>query len=184
MLDIGCGGGAHTWFLAREGFDTYAIDGSESGIRQTEALLERGGLKAHLRIGDFVRLDYPAEFFDAVIDASSVQHNPLADIEHIHRQIWTLLKPGGYFCGIMINTLTSGWDAAEKVEENTLRNFTGGPIQSELLVHFVTEVEVRRLMNGYSNLTIETTTRTVGGGKHRLGHFVGMGRKPLLPSKP
>jgi hypothetical protein len=79
----------------------------------------------------------------------------------------------------MINTETGGWQDAEQVEENTLRNFKGGPIQSELLVHFFTEPEVRRLMARYEGLTLERTTRTVNNGKDRFGHFVIAGRKPL-----
>ncbi len=179
VLDLGCGGGAHTWLLAREGFETYGIDGSESGIRQTEALLRREQLDANLAIGDFIRLDYPEAFFDAIIDSSAVQHNRLGDIRMVHKQIWKLLKPGGHFCGIMINTQTSGWQSAEKLEENTFRNFKGGPIQKELLVHFFTEKEVRELMSAYEDVTIEKTTRTVNNGKDRFGHFVITGRKPL-----
>lgn len=34
ILDYGCGGGSHTWYLAREGFDTYAFDGSQSAIQK------------------------------------------------------------------------------------------------------------------------------------------------------
>lgn len=180
ILDLGCGGGAHTWFLAREGFETYGIDGSESAIRQTEMLLQREGVKANLAIGDFIQLDYPEEFFGAIIDSNAIQHNRLSDIRLIHDKIWKLLKPGGYFCGIMINTQTSGWQDAEKLEENTFRNFKGGAIQRELLVHFFTEPEVRELMSGYEELTIETTTRTVNNGKDRFGHFVVAGRKPLF----
>jgi 2-polyprenyl-3-methyl-5-hydroxy-6-metoxy-1,4-benzoquinol methylase len=179
VLDLGCGGGAHTWFLAREGFDTFGIDGSASGIRQAEALLSREGLTATLAVGDFTHLDYPEAFFDVIIDSSAVQHNKFCDIRRIHEQIRQLLKPGGYFCGILINTETAGWEQAETLEENTLTNFQGGPIQQELLVHFFTEPEVRELMRGYEELNVEKTTRTVSNGKDRYGHFVVNGRKPL-----
>lgn len=183
VLDLGCGGGAHTWFLAREGFDTYGLDGSESGIRQAKALLEREGLKANLRVGDFTYLDFPEEFFDVIIDSSAIQHNTMRDIRLIHNQIWKLLKPRGYFFGVLINTQTSGWHHAEKLEENTYKNFEGGPIQKELLVHFFTESEIQKLTSGYEELNMEMTTRTVNNGKHQFGHFVISGRKPILSSK-
>jgi 2-polyprenyl-3-methyl-5-hydroxy-6-metoxy-1,4-benzoquinol methylase len=32
ILDLGCGAGTQTWYLAREGFDVSAIDGSQVGI--------------------------------------------------------------------------------------------------------------------------------------------------------
>ena len=34
ILDFGCGAGANTWFLAREGFDTYAFDGSKTAVKR------------------------------------------------------------------------------------------------------------------------------------------------------
>jgi 2-polyprenyl-3-methyl-5-hydroxy-6-metoxy-1,4-benzoquinol methylase len=179
VLDLGCGGGAHTWFLAREGFDTYAIDGSQSGIKQAKVLLNQDRLVANLAVGDFTRLDYPEAYFDAIIDSLSIQHNPMQNIQDIHRQIMTLLKPGGSFCGVMSNTLTSGWNDAEKLEENTYKNFKSGPIQKDLLVHFFTESEVLELMSGYEEVTLERIIRTVNRGEDQYGYFVTTGRKPL-----
>lgn len=179
VLDLGCGGGAHAWFLAREGFDTFGIDGSISGIRQAEDLLNGNKLKANLMVGDFTKMDYPASFFDAIIDSSAVQHNIYKDIKVVHRQIWSLLKPGGWFFGALINTQTSGFLDSEKIEENTCRNFNSGPIQRELLVHFFTELEVREIMAGYEDINLEKTTRTVNNGKDLYGHFLVHGRKPL-----
>jgi 2-polyprenyl-3-methyl-5-hydroxy-6-metoxy-1,4-benzoquinol methylase len=180
ILDLGCGGGSHTWFLAREGFETYGIDGSESGIKQAKALLDYNGLKANLTVGDFTHLNYPEKFFDVIIDSSAVQHNTMPNVQNIHRQIHALLKPGGSFCGIMINTLTSGWQNAEKIEENTYTNFKSGPIQRDLLVHFFTEEEISKLMDEYEEFNLERTTRTVNNGKDQYGHFVVTGRKPLV----
>src|SRR4051812_34721216 len=67
-LDVGCGGGANTWLLAREGFKTAGIDGSISAIQQAEALLKQGGETAEFRVGDFVHLDFPNSTFDLVLD--------------------------------------------------------------------------------------------------------------------
>ena len=179
VLDLGCGGGGHTWFFAREGFNTYGIDGSESGIKQTKSLLDLDSLKAHLKIGDFAHLDYPEEFFDAIVDSSSVQHNMMQGIVSIHKQIWKLLKPGGYFCGIMINEQTSGWQESKKLEENTFKNFNSNLIHKDLLVHLFTESEVRELISKYQDINIEKTTRTVNNGKEQYGHFIVVGRKPI-----
>ena len=91
----------------------------------------------------------------------------------------TLLKPGGSFCGVMINTLTSGWNDAEKIEENTYKNFKSGLIHKDLLVHFFTEPEVLELMSCYEEVTLERTIRTVNSGEYQYGHFITTGRKPL-----
>ena len=36
ILDIGCGQGANTWYLAKEGFQTYGFYGSESAINKAK----------------------------------------------------------------------------------------------------------------------------------------------------
>src|SRR5262249_5535955 len=57
-LDLGCGGGNHTWFLAREGFSVTAVDGSESAVKQTQALLDAEGCVADVRVCGFLDLAF------------------------------------------------------------------------------------------------------------------------------
>ena len=75
ILDFGCGAGAHAWYLAREGFDVYAFDGSQSAIKRAQARLEREGLSAYLKVADALDTGYPDDFFDAVVDNFCVYSN-------------------------------------------------------------------------------------------------------------
>ena len=68
ILDYGAGGGAHTWYLAREGFDTYAFDGAPSAAEKIKKRLEKEQLQADVRCFDGVNNNYKNDFFDAVID--------------------------------------------------------------------------------------------------------------------
>ena len=56
ILEVGCGPGANIWYLAREGFDVYGIDGSSTGIAKAQAFLKKENLNAHLSIGDVNKL--------------------------------------------------------------------------------------------------------------------------------
>ncbi len=62
VLDFGCGGGSNTWYLAREGFDTYAFDGFKSAIEKVRTRLEGENLPADLKILDVLDLDYADNF--------------------------------------------------------------------------------------------------------------------------
>ena len=75
ILDFGCGGGSHTWYLAREGFDTYGFDGSKSAVNKVETRLKEEKLQADLRVRDALELDYENDFFDCVIDNATVYAN-------------------------------------------------------------------------------------------------------------
>jgi len=66
-LDLGCGSGVHTVFLATEGFQVTGIDISKVGIENTRRKLNALGLKALLRVDSADVLDFPCESFDLVI---------------------------------------------------------------------------------------------------------------------
>lgn len=173
VLDLGCGAGANTWFLAREGFNTFAIDGSPSAIRQAEANLQREGYTAHFSTGDFIRLEYDDNFFDCVIDSNAIQHNKLTEIHAIHREILRVLKPSGTFIGIMVNIDTTDTESATKIETRTYRDFKAGLITPGTTVHLFNRDEVINLLNDhYENITIDRTLRTAQNDQHAIGHFL------------
>jgi trans-aconitate methyltransferase len=90
ILDLGCGDGYLTAYLASLGCTVVGIDSSEA---QVEAAL-RLGLDA--RVGDGHRLDFREEF-DAVFSNATLHwlKRPDAVIDGV----WGALKPGGRFVG-------------------------------------------------------------------------------------
>lgn len=69
-LDVGCGSGVHTVFLAHEGFKVTATDISEVGIANTKHAIESRGLGAVLRVESADRLADPPETFDLIVCVS------------------------------------------------------------------------------------------------------------------
>lgn len=94
ILDFCCGAGSHTWYLAREGFDVYAFDGSESAVNKVKGRLEKEGLKADLRVRDALELDYEDNFFDCVIDSVSIYANKFENIIKMYEKIYEYDKTG------------------------------------------------------------------------------------------
>jgi cyclopropane fatty-acyl-phospholipid synthase-like methyltransferase len=68
-LDLGCGSGVHTVFLAQEGFDVFGVDISPLGIENARQWLTQRGLSAHLAVQDLAALDLPEERFRLVVCA-------------------------------------------------------------------------------------------------------------------
>ena len=66
-LDLGCGSGANTVFLAGEGFLTTATDRSKIAIDNTRARLDAEGLSATLRVEAIDGLDFAPASFDLAI---------------------------------------------------------------------------------------------------------------------
>jgi len=96
VLDLGCGSGRHTVYLAKHGFEVYGIDIAPKGIKMTKDWLGKDRLKAKLTIGDiYKKLPYEDNFFDAIISTQTLHHNRIEEIRKLIREIERILKPKG-----------------------------------------------------------------------------------------
>lgn len=95
ILEVGCGTGANIWYLAREGFSAYGIDGSENAIKKANFRLSKENLNADLKVGDIVKLPYNNDFFDIIIDCECLSANNIDDTKKIISEIYRVLKPSG-----------------------------------------------------------------------------------------
>lgn len=144
ILDLGCGTGAATWFMAREGFHTFGIDGSPTAIKLAKERFEKEGLTGEFRVGDLVELPYTDEEFEVVTDIASIQHNTPANIVRILSEIQRVLQPKGRFFGMMI------------AEDTSLSNWPG-------TIHFFTRAEIEDLFKGFTSVVIDHVERTREG---------------------
>ena len=97
VLDLGCGAGRHTVYLAQEGFEVYTLDISLEGVEHTAQWLTGEGLQANLQQADMTALPYPNDFFDAIVSVSVLHHNIIANIRTAMREIRRTLHPGGCY---------------------------------------------------------------------------------------
>ena len=96
ILDVGSGSGRHIIYLARNGFDVYGIDVSETGIELTKDWLRQEGLSAKLAIHDITKkLPFKNDFFDGVISLQVIHHARFPTIRKIIKEIERVLRKGG-----------------------------------------------------------------------------------------
>lgn len=162
ILDFGCGQGAHTWYLAREGFDTYAFDGSESAVAQTKEYLDRENLKADVRVMDGISLSYDEKYFDAVVDSACIGHSTVENIREMYAGIYRILKPGGKIFTTFFSTATSGFEQGTCIEPGTYKGIQDGPLAGLGVVHFWERKELEETLKatGFQNIVIEKTMYT------------------------
>lgn len=102
FLDIGCGAGASTWYLAREGFEVHAVDASASAIARTANRVNHRR-NVVLYEGDIMRSEHcvwPGAL-DCIIDVCTLQHLSFADAEAVLYRASRWLKPGGRVFSVM-----------------------------------------------------------------------------------
>lgn len=168
ILDFGCGGGAHTWFLAREGFDVYAFDGSESAVRKTGNYLKNeGGLACHLAVMDGIDLKYDGDFFDCVIDNATVYSNLYENICKMYEEIFRVLKKGGRLYTSCFGTETQGYGTGDRIEDGTYENIEAGVLSGRGMAHFFSKQQLEDTLarTGYKGILIDTMVYTDLGTK-------------------
>ncbi len=179
ILELGCGAGANIWFLAREGFDTYGIDGSQTAIDKAERRLREEGEKARLQIGDVnsILSFFPPGYFDAVVDVACLQHNDLQAVQSILDQVQVALKPQGRFFSMMVATGSLGDGLGRELAPGTFIDIEEGPLKDKGLCHFFTLDEVRQLFSFFTELRIEYGARSLDNRQHEWRLWVIEGAK-------
>ena len=162
ILEVGCGPGANLWFIAREGFSVYGIDGSPTAIERAGMRLDNecSSWKGELQVGDIEKLPYLDDFFDAVIDVEAVSCNSFESAKRIYSEMIRVCKVNGK---IFTRTFASGcWGdkTGEKVGHNAWI-VEEGPLLHKGYTRFTEKREVEELLGGVKIKEMELLTRTM-----------------------
>ncbi|CAM3613525.1 class I SAM-dependent methyltransferase [Deinococcus frigens] len=94
-LDIGCGLGRNTRWLAGQGYRATGVDLSAFAVRQARQRIVEA--EATFLEGDFLRESMPGSSFDAVYDSGCFHHLPPHRRLSYLNALLACLKPGGLF---------------------------------------------------------------------------------------
>lgn len=162
ILEIGCASANNVWFMAREGYSAFGIDGSSTVIERGRVRLAGESVTADLRVGDATRLGevYSEGTFDAVIDVGCLQCNRLGDVRDIVRQMGRLCKPGGKVFSLIVADDAIGNGRGTFVEPGTFSDITVGPLRGTGLNHFFSASEIQDVFSPFAPLAIEYVSRS------------------------
>lgn len=180
ILDLGCGTCANSWFLTREGFQTFAFDGSMNALKKGAELLSSTTGNKSLFQADAATIPLADNCMDAIIDSAAISANTVAGITTILREAFRILKPAGkiFSTGLFMRSM-SGFGTGDEVENNTFRNITEGPVARIGTVHFFSREEIEHLWSeaGFTNLDIDHLERTDQNGKIVVSYFMATAMK-------
>jgi len=182
VLDLGCGTGANTWFLCREGFSTVAFDGSFVATQKAAAFCSELAQPGIFLQADAGMLPFLDKSFDVVADIGAISANSSRGISQILSEINRVLKPGGQvFSSVLFTTSTSGYKTGEKIDSHSYRNVEYGPVAGLGTIHFFTRAEINKIwqLAGFNNPVIDVISRTDKGGSQRVSFYTVAARKPL-----
>ena len=175
ILDLGCGGGNNTLFLAQSGFDFRAVDAAPEAVRLTKERLRLDPDDDRVVAGDFVDLPFADAEFDAVVDRASLCCNLMPDLNRAIGEIGRVLEPGGRFIGVdLYGEATSDLTLGRALDDGDYVGFTLGLFAHSEEVHAFTPAQIHELFAGFE---IELLERVIvedclgRSGPARREHF-------------
>ena len=159
ILDLGCGTGKHSIFLAKEGFSVYATDISKTGINIAKEKAKSLGLSnIHFQQHDMRRIPFADSFFDAVVCTWTIYHGTLAEIRKTISEIYRVLKSNGTVITDFISVNDAAYGLGKETERNT---FLGAKDQEEDIPHhYSTREEIIQLFSEFRRLKIRASTNS------------------------
>lgn len=176
VLEIGCGVGRNTVFLATKTSQLSAVDISPVAVSKTEAKLAKEGLVADLDCLNFSTA--PIGKYDAIVDISCLQHLQFSHFSSAVRKVYESLNDGGYFFSICKHPNDYVYNKGtylsenERVYEDTLDKIT-----NPCLITFILKSQLQEVFGIFDELEINTDTWTYDNGSKNNSHWVITGRK-------
>ena len=173
ILEIGCGPGAGpSWFIAREGFSLYGMDGSATAIEKAKKRFHDEGLKGEFVEGQLNKIPWPGAFFDCVVDIACLQHNAEDDTRTILREVHRVLKPGGRHFSLTTKARCWGDGTGTRVDETSYRNVKEGPFSNMGVTRFATRESLVSLYSGFQELELNYSVRSVDNGSREISNWI------------
>lgn len=147
VLDIGCGMGRHTVYLAARGFEVTATDNAAAAIAGCRRSLEAARLHAELLQIEMTDFPFPDGHFHGIVSSYVIHHCDGPTLRRIIGLITQKLAPGGAFVWVRPSPRHCECGKGREVDPGTWvdDNHREGPVPH----HYATEEEVRRLLVAY-----------------------------------
>lgn len=149
VLDVACGYGRDTIYLAVGGYRAYGMDLSGQAIKRAIDWAEREELQIDFKQGELADCGYRQDFFDAVIMFNTLhllwEPKRVEVVSEIHR----ILKPGGAGLFAFFSTREKGFGKGREVEKNSFAR-GGGRMR-----HYFDRGDIENLFCAYSSVSAE-----------------------------
>lgn len=151
VLCLAEGEGRNAVYLAGQGFDVLAVDGSKVGLAKADKLAEKSGVTIRTQRANLDTYDLGEERWDAIV--AIFCHLPPELRSRVHAGVVKALKPGGVF-------------VLEAYTPKQLDYKTGGPPKVELLI---SAADLTQELKGLTFEHLEEIERDVQEGRLHTG---------------
>jgi 2-polyprenyl-3-methyl-5-hydroxy-6-metoxy-1,4-benzoquinol methylase len=151
VLSLAEGQGRNAIYMAQQGYEVTAVDGSAVAMQQTAEFARESGLSITTITTDLADFKIGIEKWDVIL--SIYCHLPSALRKTVHRQVIQELKPGGMYL-------------LESFTPQQIKNQTGGPKNPDMLASLAA---LQEELHGLEFIHAQELERDVQEGLHHSG---------------
>lgn len=167
-IDLGCGAGNYSLYLASIGFDVTGVDISLSAVKIAKENAKKKGVRSCFLVADVLGdLNEINETFDFAYDWEMLHHifpeNRKKYVENVYR----ILNPKGKYLSVCFSEKDSQFGGSGKYRETQLGT----------ILYFSSEDELKDLFNPYFNIKELKTIRISGKSTDHFAIYAFMERR-------
>lgn len=125
-LDLCCGAGSNTVYMAKNGFDVTALDISDKAIEYAKEKALKTGVNINFIVASFLRLPFQTERFDFAFDFGCFHHVEIKERTSYIKNVHRVLKPKSLYLLVCFSYKNGpGWNhfTKEQIQELFERHF-------------------------------------------------------------
>lgn len=146
-LDLGCGTGNNTKFLADFGFKKItAIDGSKTAIQIAKKKIKK---RCKFIIGDFNNINLKKNNYDLILDRGSITHNSRESVDKMIKKINLIIKKNGFFISYLFSKRHS---ESKKKNKELFKSIM--KVKSSMTASFFSKREILELFKKFKILKL------------------------------
>ena len=148
FLDLGCGLGRHSVYMAQHGFCVTSCDLSEYGVNHLNEWAKRENLTIDTHICNMLELPFEDNSFDCIMAYNVIYHTDTNGFIAALHEIKRVLKPDGELYITLISKNTWSYQRAEnylRVDENTILSDENDATEKNVPHFYVDILDIKRL---------------------------------------
>ncbi|MHB1907716.1 MAG: class I SAM-dependent methyltransferase [Nitrososphaerales archaeon] len=159
ILDLGCGTGRHSIYLAKRGFQVSAFDQSRKAIRRANELSR--DVLINFKTWNMINFPYPYanSTFDAIVCTKVLHHTTKNNIQRIASEISRVTTERAYlFVEVPTTQKLKRFEndqetKMEEVEKGSIKFLNG--VERGVVHHYFTKKELMQLFSDFSPLKLD-----------------------------
>lgn len=153
VMDLGCGTGRHTIYLAKKDFHVYATDVSEAGLEITKSKVSDLALdNVEFKQHDMRDIPFESDYLDAILCVWTTGHGTLSDAEKNVNEMYRVLKPKGIVVIDYASIDDARYGKGQLIEKDTFLNNMEG--EENIPHHYSSIEEIEDLYKKFTSVDI------------------------------